>query len=148
MDNLFLKERLKRIKFKCIRCSTCCRFYPGAVFLTEDDFYNITNFLSIDKKEFLNNFCRGIYRDLTEVVALKEKDNYDCIFWENGCKIYSVRPIQCKTYPFWSYVVDSDENFTFEKTRCKGIGLEDSLKLEEKLEYYLQHKNIKYMEYK
>ena len=37
-------------------------------------------------------------------LGIKEKENYDCYFLDCGtkrCKIYKVRPLQCRMFPFW-----------------------------------------------
>ena len=34
------------------------------------------------------------------VLCLKEKPNFDCILWKDGCEAYEGRPVQCRTYPF------------------------------------------------
>ena len=54
--------------------------------------------------------------------SIKEKDNYKCVFYENGCSIYSVRPNQCQTYPFWIKNMRSEANWENEKKQCMGIG--------------------------
>ena len=56
-------------------------------------------------------------------LAVKEKDNYDCIFLtKNGCSIYEGRPSQCRTYPFWESIVESRANWESEGKSCPGIG--------------------------
>lgn len=57
-------------------------------------------------------------------MSLAEKDNYDCVFWEEGkgCVIYPVRPVQCRSYPFWAHVVEDEESWKREALHCPGIG--------------------------
>ena len=58
-------------------------------------------------------------------LSLKEKRNYDCIFWsqkyDGGCLVYESRPLQCRTFPFWVSVM-SDKN-SWERTAldCPGM---------------------------
>ena len=43
-----------------------------------------------------------------------------CIFLDrqtNRCGIYSVRPIQCSTYPFWSNILESEQHWNDEVRR-------------------------------
>ncbi|HOJ62958.1 MAG TPA: YkgJ family cysteine cluster protein [Spirochaetota bacterium] len=138
-------ERLKSLEFKCQRCSNCCRHQPGVVFLSEEDVKNIASFLNIDISTLLSKYCRAIYRNGEQIVALQERKNFDCIFWNDGCIIYPARPLQCKTYPFWPSLVESEENWKEEKKRCPGIDTQGDLKLEEKIDFYLKEKNVKYM---
>ncbi|MBN2546119.1 MAG: YkgJ family cysteine cluster protein [Spirochaetes bacterium] len=145
------KELIKILNdfdFNCLRCSNCCRIDPGAVFLSEDDFNEIIKFLKIDTKSFLIDYCRPIFRGTRQIVALKEKTNYDCIFWDNKCTIYEARPLQCKAYPFWASIVESDIDLKKEMKRCKGIGRKGNMKIDEKINFYYQHKNFVYKEYK
>ncbi len=54
-------------------------------------------------------------------MALLEKPNYDCVLWEEGgCKAYGARPVQCSTYPFWSWVIESRASWDEEAKSCKG----------------------------
>ena len=46
-----------------------------------------------------------------------------CVFLDretNQCGIYSVRPIQCSTYPFWSNILESEQNWNDEVRRKDG----------------------------
>ena len=46
-----------------------------------------------------------------------------CVFLtqDNRCRIYAVRPLQCRTYPFWPEVVESRAVWRGEARRCEGI---------------------------
>ncbi|MBP7552280.1 MAG: YkgJ family cysteine cluster protein [Spirochaetes bacterium] len=144
MDKIIL-ENIKNLDFSCQRCSNCCRLEPGAVFLTQEDAENISEILNLSLNDFLTKYCREIYKGEIPVVALKEKKNYDCILWNNGCTVYNARPIQCRTYPYWPYIVESKEYIDLEKRRCKGIGIKGDLTLEEKIKLYELEENSKYM---
>jgi len=37
--------------------------------------------------------------------------------------VYEARPTQCRTYPFWSNIVDSEESWNRESRECPGIGI-------------------------
>lgn len=55
-------------------------------------------------------------------MALLEKPNYDCVLWgADGCQAYDARPIQCSTYPFWSWILESPQSWSQEAKSCKGI---------------------------
>ena len=120
-------------------------YEPGAVFLTEEDFEAIRIHLNIEAIKLLSTYCRGLEKAEGLVVALKEKANFDCIFWDKGCTIYSVRPLQCRTFPYWPFLVESFSDWENEKYRCKGIGQKGSQTLEDKFEMYMKEKNVVYM---
>lgn len=120
IDRMFLNNGLS---FECQQCSVCCRHEPGAVFLRKGEAKKIAAFLEIDVRDFFNTFCRVLWSGEGERISLREKSNYDCIFWEaGGCRIYPVRPIQCSTYPFWPHILQSESTWKEESARCPGIG--------------------------
>lgn len=111
------------LSFECQKCSSCCRHEPGAVFLRKGESEKIAAFLGIGVRDFYRSFCRLLWSGEGDRVSLREKSNYDCIFWkENGCGIYPVRPIQCQTYPFWPHILESPSAWKEEAERCPGIG--------------------------
>ena len=59
------------------------------------------------------------------VLSLIEKKNYDCILWENGCSLYEHRPSQCRTYPFWAWIVKDKETWDDVATECPGMRATD-----------------------
>ena len=115
------------LRFSCIRCSVCCRHESGYVFLSKKDAFLLTNALNTGYREFLEIFCRWVpSANGTEQLSLKEKSNYDCIFFggeksEDGCSVYETRPLQCRAFPFWSSVVSSRENWKMTAVACPGM---------------------------
>jgi Fe-S-cluster containining protein len=145
MDEQKTKDTIAKLEFNCKKCSNCCRHEPGAVFLTDEDFIKIREYLKVDVETLLRRYCRGLERSDGVVVALKEKDNFDCIFWDQGCTIYPARPLQCRTFPFWPALVESSSNWKDEKYRCKGIDEKGSMTFDEKYTFYVLEKESKYM---
>jgi len=72
--------------------------------------------------EFVQKYCRWAdYYEGKQVLALLEKKNYDCILWENGCSCYEGRPIQCSTYPFWSWMIKDEATWKECSEDCPGM---------------------------
>jgi uncharacterized protein len=110
------------LRFECTQCSNCCRHEPGYVFLAESDLVKIQKATGLSQPQALDTYCRRVNVGITERISLKEKENYDCIFWnDSGCEIYTQRPLQCRSYPFWSGIVMSKESWEREGKRCPGI---------------------------
>ncbi len=110
------------LRFECNRCSHCCRHDPGLVFLSEEDIIRIPRYLRIGRAEFLARYCRHVDIGTVRRITIDERPNYDCVFWsESGCEIYEVRPLQCRSYPFWASVVDSAESWQAESEHCPGM---------------------------
>ena len=111
------------LQFSCKRCSRCCRHEPGVVYLSSTDILNIADTLALSVRDVLDQYCRPIFNDAGYRISLKEKPNLDCIFWdhEKGCSIYTVRPLQCSTFPFWESIL-ADKSIWDEQARyCPGI---------------------------
>ena len=90
------------LNFSCTRCSVCCRHESGFVFLTKNDADDLATELKMTYTGFVKKYCRWVpSANNTERLSLMEKPNYDCIFWDAGCKVYNSRPLQCRAFPFW-----------------------------------------------
>ncbi len=110
------------LRFQCFQCGACCSGLPGYVWVTEQEIKNIAKFLNMEEKEFFRKYLRRVGTR----ISLKEKLNYDCIFLErtNGqvrCKIYPVRPKQCRTWPFWHNNLKDPDSWCHAGKRCPGI---------------------------
>ncbi|MCR4953012.1 MAG: YkgJ family cysteine cluster protein [Treponema sp.] len=110
------------LNFSCKRCSFCCGHSPGFVYLSKRDLETLCNHFNLSKKEFVEIYCRWAdYYYGTKVLALQEKKNYDCILWENGCSAYEARPVQCSTYPFWSWMLVDAKTWNECAQECPGM---------------------------
>ena len=70
----------------------------------------------------VDKFKQDFLYPFRDSFSIKEKENYECVFYNNGCSIYSVRPNQCKTYPFWVKNMRNEKIWEAEKKLCPGIG--------------------------
>ena len=112
----------KGLKFECQGCNYCCSSEPGYVFLSENDIKRLSDGLSMDRQSFIDTYCRVVDMGAFKMISLLEKDNYDCIFLqEGGCKVYPYRPKQCETYPFWAHVLEDRQSWDEEGKSCPGI---------------------------
>ncbi len=129
------------LRFSCARCSACCRHDPGFVFLSLREAQNLAKRLSMDYSEFLAAYCRWIpMSEQTEMLSLRERSNYDCIFWsEKGCTVYEDRPVQCRTFPFWDSVVASEEAWNSVAEGCPGMN-RGAVHLAEEIEQLLSQR--------
>jgi len=94
-----LKE-VKALAEACDKCGHCCNYSSG--FLIEEDKKKIAEFLGIDEKklekDFLEEFEKFNTKRLRPKLLRKGKQYGVCVFYDKkvGCKIHSVKPLQCK----------------------------------------------------
>ena len=111
------------LRFECTRCNRCCRHEPGYVFLTRTDLKTLVKATGLSEGEFNRRYTKTVRMGEITRLSLKEKRNYDCIFWENdGCTVYESRPLQCRAFPFWAHNVDTQESWERASRDCPGIG--------------------------
>ncbi len=73
----------------------------------------------MDRVEFILHFTR----ELDDRLVLVNGENDHCVFLENGqCLIYEVRPVQCRTYPFWPENLKNKYSWQQTMEECPGIG--------------------------
>jgi len=104
----------------CKECEgNCCIGESGYIWVSPLEIKDIANFLKIDEEVFRNRFLIKVgYK-----YSIKErpyKNGYACIFFDNGCTIYPVRPKQCRTFPFWEHFKER-KNLEFLLKECPGI---------------------------
>ena len=66
-------------------------------------------------------------------VTLREKADGACVFYDagRGCTVYSVRPRQCRTWPFWESNLESPEAWDRTEGDCPGSGRGPLIPVEE-----------------
>lgn len=106
------------IGFECQRCGACCTGEPGIIYVDNDEVLRIAEYLSIRISVFIEKYLYPI----REGHSIREHDDGRCLFYEDGCKIYPVRPDQCKTFPFWFENLRSFKKWKQISKECPGIG--------------------------
>jgi hypothetical protein len=106
------------IRFECTRCGRCCTGAPGEVRVTHAEIGALSDCLGIPVDQFIPLYCRPAAGGL----GLKERPDGSCVFYDGGCRVYSARPSQCRTYPFWLKNLRSEEAWDQTCRACPGIG--------------------------
>lgn len=110
-------------RFFCTQCGRCCRYEEGFVFISRKDLQELARQLSMQEAEVIDTYCRWVPFGAVDHLSLREHPNCDCIFWrDGGCSVYPARPLQCRTYPFWSHIVEDPRGWKEESCVCPGIG--------------------------
>jgi hypothetical protein len=106
------------IRFQCLRCGSCCSGSPGTVYATSREAQEIAEFLRISFPQFIEKYLRPF----EDGFSIREHKDGRCFFFEDECGIYSVRPAQCRTFPFWLQNMRSDRRWDDVRKACPGIG--------------------------
>ena len=109
------------LKFTCSGCGDCCTGAPGYVWVNKAEVSALAKLLEMEVEEFQDQYTRkiGIRR------TLKEYSNGDCVFFDNqarSCTVYSARPRQCRTWPFWDSNLKTPEDWDRTCKECPGSG--------------------------
>lgn len=110
------------LRFRCTGCGDCCK-QPGFVYVTRDEGDRIAKYLHGDVAnaftltgEYWTEQSDGDF--VIEVFA-----GSGCPFLvDDTCSVHAVKPMQCRTYPFWSENLTSPKRWRAEMTYCEGIG--------------------------
>ncbi len=105
------------LRFTCTQCGHCCTM-KGYVWVGPAEIEAMARFLQLDERTFRRKYLRKINGHS----SLTEKANFECIFWEGGCTIYSARPTQCRTFPFWNETLRNPGCWEAAAQSCPGIG--------------------------
>jgi Fe-S-cluster containining protein len=119
------------LTFTCQQCGNCCTGGPGYVWISDEEIDRMARFLKLSRQQVVTRYCRRI----GQRVSLNEKRTpqglYDCVFLQevklgNGqvkriCTVYDIRPLQCRTWPFWEGVLDNPQRWSEAAKRCHGI---------------------------
>ena len=116
------KNYEKGLRFECQGSSNCCvsRGSYGYVYLSNKDVSRLAKFTDLNIHDFIKLYCDKS----NGFVHLKERKGIkECLFLQNKkCSVYSARPTQCKTWPFWSENMNA-KNWDNDISKfCPGIG--------------------------
>lgn len=113
------------LAFECTDCGTCCAGPgEGYVWLTPARIAEIAKHLDEPESQVRRKYVRKI---LNRFSLVERADNKDCIFLTTAadggrkCRIYPVRPTQCRTWPFWADNLKSPDDWAMAGLRCAGI---------------------------
>ncbi|MDR1912398.1 MAG: YkgJ family cysteine cluster protein [Helicobacteraceae bacterium] len=102
----------------CESCgSKCCAGESGEVYANDQEIANIALLLGEEEAAIRGIYFRKTYKGYL-IKERETKRGFECAFLgEIGCKIYSARPLQCRTFPFWEGMNDRVDLLAIE---CSG----------------------------
>jgi len=110
------------LRFQCTGCGNCCSGAPGYVWVNKEEIAALAAAMQLD----VDDFERQYVRDIGVRKSLKErKKTYDCVLLDaetRKCTVYSARPRQCRTWPFWDSNIRTPETWAQTCQVCPGSG--------------------------
>ncbi|MHC4750170.1 MAG: YkgJ family cysteine cluster protein [Planctomycetota bacterium] len=112
------------LHFECVQCGGCCSGPgEGYIWVTRPEIEIIAEFLKLTVGRLRQRYLKRVGLRTT---IIEDRTTKDCIFLQNKegqrkCLIYSVRPSQCRSWPFWSSNLTSPNTWNKAAQRCPGI---------------------------
>ena len=96
----------ERIRFRCVRCTACCRYVKGSVVIDSLDAYRLARHLKMEVADFISQYTDPFILDdklWYPIFSLCVTGNEDsCIFLKGSCcTVRDAKPQACRLYPFW-----------------------------------------------
>lgn len=104
--------------FECTQCGACCVGDAGTIYVSAEETTAVAAHLEISRNRFINDYLYP-YKDS---YSIREDADSRCLFFDQGCRIYSVRPLQCRTFPFWFSNLRSENRWYRIAAQCPGVG--------------------------
>ena len=118
------------LSFTCTGCGNCCTGAPGFVWVSEEEIDQLADWLTMDRAQFVRQYVRKVGRRK----SLVEYASAYSVFFDpetRRCRVYPVRPGQCRTWPFWDSNLRSPAAWESTCTQCPGAGRGQVVPLEE-----------------
>lgn len=118
------------LRFECTQCGDCCTGAPGYVWVNADEIRSLAEAHDLS----VGDFERRYVRKVGQRKSLIERSNGDCIFFDGQtrkCRVYAVRPLQCRTWPFWDSNLRSPATWQETCRACPGSGVGKLYSLEQ-----------------
>lgn len=114
------KWYINGLHFECTGCGKCCMGpEEGHVWITKPEIELMAKHLAMSVEDFRKKYCRRVG---TRVSLIEHPKTLDCIFLTNAqCPVYTVRPNQCRTWPFWSSNLSHPDDWNIAAMTCPGI---------------------------
>ena len=114
------------VAFSCQGCGNCCSGpEEGYVWINTREIKAVATFLKLSVDELKRKYLRKVRLRFS---LIEKQPGKDCVFLARdsrggkSCEIYSLRPQQCRTWPFWAENIRSRDTWQQAGRKCPGIG--------------------------
>lgn len=114
------------VRFECTACGRCCKNHGEGyeyVFSTRVERRLIASRLGMSARAFEAKYTERVAGSLSFI-----SKGQACVFLDEAgqCSIYDLRPKQCRTFPFWPELLDSEGAWERDVASfCPGVGQGD-----------------------
>lgn len=113
------------LHFVCTQCGACCSGARGYVWVEPSEARAMASAFSLTLDEFGLSYLRRVGR---RYALLENPLNGDCVFLREGrCLAYSLRPSQCRSFPFWKANLRNPDAWRTAARECEGIAADAPL---------------------
>lgn len=106
------------LRFTCQpNCSVCCQV-EGEVYLSENDLLKAAAFLKMDAASFERQYC---IRTRSQLRLRKPEDRQCPFHLNNCCSIHPAKPTQCRAFPYWPELLESEQAWGEAALYCPGM---------------------------
>ena len=126
------------LQFTCSQCGNCCTGGPGFVWISKEEIGRMAAHLQLTTEELIDQHCRKIGARYSLNENRNSRKEFDCTFLKEiavesatgdaeakstrrVCTVYPVRPLQCRTWPFWKSNLEDQEAWDEAAVRCHGM---------------------------
>ncbi|MEX2215773.1 MAG: YkgJ family cysteine cluster protein [Phycisphaeraceae bacterium] len=114
------------LSFSCTQCGNCCTGPPGFVWFNDEEARAMAKERALSEDAFREKYARQ-FGERWSLQEVRRDGKYDCVFLrrdEHGkalCSVYGSRPTQCRTWPFWPELLESEKAWKKASQRCPGM---------------------------
>jgi len=121
----FFEKKGYDYKFDPSACEACgghcCTGKSGYIWTKYPEIKKMASFVNLSVEDFATMYLRKIKHRYSLTEKQLAADNFACVFFDETmkrCSIYPVRPLQCRTFPFWEQFKNDEEEV---RKECPGI---------------------------
>jgi hypothetical protein len=128
------------LRFTCTQCGNCCTGGPGFVWISVEEVVRLAAHLRLSPEQVVEKYCRKIDGKFSLRERRNARGEYDCIFLKEVkaqrrdgdetvvyskrvCTVYDARPLQCRTWPFWTENLRDQASWERSAKRCPGMNV-------------------------
>ena len=115
--------RTTGLRFECTQCGRCCtqRGKYAHVYVNAEETRWLAEAVGVSVRTFRRRHTFVDEYGWTQLRFLDDR----CPFLEaatNRCTVYEARPVQCRTFPFWTEMLDERGWTSDARALCEGLG--------------------------